>query len=111
MSYKSDKEILEEFDERFILPALKVWRYSNNSEQIKSFLLKVRSADRLALIEEVKEKEKEYSIIGEKADTYFMKGVEKEGYTLDQAKHDADVYCHKAEALSDILSSLQSLSN
>ena len=49
---------------------------------------------------------KEYGTIGEKADTYFMKGIEKEEYSLVQAKSDSIKYCHKEETLTDLLSSL-----
>jgi len=67
----------------------------------------------VAVLEEVEkrveEKEREWGTIAEKADTYFQKGEEKEGYSLAKAEEDVDTYGAKAYAATIILYDIATL--
>ncbi len=80
-------------------------------EVLKSFIREslenARREERERLAEIIEKKEKEWGTIGEKADTFFMKGENKEGYTLDQASEDASRYAIKAETAFEIFTILR----
>ncbi len=69
MTYKTDEEIVKEFDEKFsdYIRPISIGQYNNEGvntgflssvQVIKSFILQLRSDDRKALIEEVEKLEK-----------------------------------------------------
>ncbi len=76
-------------------------------EGLKDFFRQVLASQKQEWIERVEIKMQEYSRMAEEADSVFMKGIEKEGYTLAQAEHDAIMWGAMADALEAVIQELK----
>lgn len=101
------KELIKKLDFKGLA---EVWHKNDmnwHEEEWRAFVTSIQKVERDRVKGIVESKQKEYGTIGEKADTFFMKGIPSDGYSLDQAAEDAKRYCHYEECLSDLLTALE----